>query len=208
MKIIILLTHHPTKVIMLSPEINHQIDITMRIIRHKMKMVPITEKWHSLSVTRQENEVYCCCKIDPWRKNEGMKHHVRGCLEDNSPDTAVLHFGTNNLKNNENAENIATDILNLAISVKNEKKTLVVSGITVRNDKLTHLFPIHPFSIPWKRQKTVRCTAKERIWIVCWNGNGRRKKQFLLTTQTFRSSHPQVFLKLVFHYGLNWDNLR
>ena len=129
-------------------------------------------------------------------------------LEDNSPDTAVLHFGTNNLKNNENAENIATDILNLAISVKNEKKTLVVSGITVRNDKLTHLFPMHPFSIPWKRQKTVRCMAKERIWIVCWNGNGRRRKQFLLTTQTFRSSHPQVFLKLVFHYGLTWDNLR
>ena len=45
------------------------------------------------------------------------------------------HFGKNNLKNNESAEHIATDIMNLAISVKNEKKTVVVSGISVRNDK-------------------------------------------------------------------------
>ena len=30
---------------------------------------------------------------------------------------------------------MATDIINLAISVKNEKKTVVVSYITVRNDK-------------------------------------------------------------------------
>ena len=29
----------------------------------------------------------------------------------------------------------ATDIMNLVISVKNQKKTVVVSGMTVRNDK-------------------------------------------------------------------------
>ena len=69
------------------------------------------------------------------RNNEGMKHHVRGCLEDNSPDTAIIHFGTNNLKNNESVEDIATDIMNLAISVKNEQETVVVSGVSVRNDK-------------------------------------------------------------------------
>ena len=54
---------------------------------------------------------------------KGMKHHVRGCLEGNSSDTAIFHFGTNNLKNYESAEDIATDIMNLAISVKNESKT-------------------------------------------------------------------------------------
>ena len=37
---------------------------------------------------------------------KGMKH-----LEDNSPDTAILHFGTNNLKNNESVEHIATGIM-------------------------------------------------------------------------------------------------
>ena len=63
-----------------------------------------------------------------------MKRHVRGCLEDNSSDTVILHFGTNNLKNNENGEDIATDIMNLAISVK--KQTVVVCGINFRNDKI------------------------------------------------------------------------
>ena len=74
----------------------------------------------------------------PGGTTKGMKHHVKGCLEDNYPDTAVLHFGNNNLKNNESAEDIATDIMNLAISVKNEKKTVVVSGTTVRNHKFNH----------------------------------------------------------------------
>ena len=48
-----------------------------------------------------------------------MKHHAR-CLKDRSP--ANLHFETNNLKSNETAEDIATDIMNLAISVKKENK--------------------------------------------------------------------------------------
>ena len=74
-------------------------------------------------------------KSIPGAKTMGMKHHVRGCLEDNSLDTAIFHSGTNNLKNNESAEVIATDITNLAMFVKKEKKTVVVSGITVRNDK-------------------------------------------------------------------------
>ena len=74
-------------------------------------------------------------KSIPGTTTKGMKHHVGGCLGDNSPDTAILNFGTNNLRNNESAEYIATDIMNLAISVKNEKKTVVFTGITVRNDR-------------------------------------------------------------------------
>ena len=58
-----------------------------------------------------------------------MKNHVRGCLEDNSPDTVILRFGSNNLKNNESAENIATDIIDLARSVENEEKFAVASSI-------------------------------------------------------------------------------
>ena len=73
-------------------------------------------------------------KSIPGTRTKTLKHHVRGCLEDNSPDTAILHFGTNNLKNNKSAEDIATDIMNFAISAKNEKKTEVF-GITVRNEK-------------------------------------------------------------------------
>ena len=32
---------------------------------------------------------------------KGMKHHIKGCSKDNSPDSIILHVGTNNLKNKE-----------------------------------------------------------------------------------------------------------
>ena len=36
-----------------------------------------------------------------------MKHHIKGCLEDNSLDSIILRVGTNNLKNKESVEDIA-----------------------------------------------------------------------------------------------------
>ena len=48
-------------------------------------------------------------KSIPDATTKRMKNHVIECLEDNSPDTAILRFGTNNLKNNESAEDIETD---------------------------------------------------------------------------------------------------
>ena len=74
-------------------------------------------------------------KSIPGATTKCMKHHVRGSLKGNSLDTAIIHFGTNDLKNNESAEDIATDIINIAISVKNENESVVVFGITIRNDK-------------------------------------------------------------------------
>ena len=53
-----------------------------------------------------------------------MKHHVMGCLEDGSPDTILLHHWTNDLRNEESAEKIASNIINVALSAKNKKKTL------------------------------------------------------------------------------------
>ena len=52
-----------------------------------------------------------------------MNSHVIGCLEDESPDTILLHRGTNDLENEESAEKIASNIINVALSGKN-KKTL------------------------------------------------------------------------------------
>lgn len=54
------------------------------------------------------------------------------------PDTGILYFRINNLKYNENPENIVTDIMSLEISVKKEKKTVAVSAIIVRNDKFNN----------------------------------------------------------------------
>ena len=54
---------------------------------------------------------------------EEMKHHIMGCLEDESPDAILLHHGTNNLRNEESTGNIASNTINVALSAKN-KETL------------------------------------------------------------------------------------
>ena len=110
-----------------------------------MKVVLTKEKRHTLSVTQfrkilkngdlTKKETYYCCKVDPWRNNEGYETSCQSMFGRQLLYMAILHFGTNNLKNDENAEDIAADMMSLAISVKTEKKKLVVSDINVRNDK-------------------------------------------------------------------------
>ena len=56
------------------------------------------------------------------------------CLEDGPPDTILLHHGTNDLRSEEPAEKIASNIINVVFSAKN-KNTVYVSGLIVRNDK-------------------------------------------------------------------------
>ena len=75
-------------------------------------------------------------KSIPDATTKGMKHHIKGCLEDNSLDSIILHVGTNNLKNKESVEDIANDIMDIAIFIRNEKTNVFVSGLTVGlNDK-------------------------------------------------------------------------
>ena len=64
-----------------------------------------------------------------------MKHHIKGCLEGNSPDSIVLHAGTNNLKNKETVEDIANDIMDTEMFIRNEKTNVFVSGLTVQNGR-------------------------------------------------------------------------
>ena len=75
-------------------------------------------------------------KSIPGATTKGIKHHIKGCLEDNSPDSIILHVGTNNLKNKESVEDIANDITDNAIFIRNEESNVFVSGLTVRNDRL------------------------------------------------------------------------
>ena len=75
-------------------------------------------------------------KSIPGTATKGVKHHIKGCLEDNSPDSIMLHVGTNNLKNKESAESIANDIMDVAIFIRNEQTSVFVSGLSVRNDRL------------------------------------------------------------------------
>ena len=72
----------------------------------------------------------------PGATTNAMKHHLKGCLEDSSPDNIILHHETNNLKSADNSEKIASDIVNLGLSVKNEKTKVYISSLVIRNDKL------------------------------------------------------------------------
>ena len=67
---------------------------------------------------------------------KGIKHHIKGCLEDNSRDSIILHVGTNNLKNKESVEDIADDIMDVAIFIWNEKTNVFEPGLTVGSDRL------------------------------------------------------------------------
>ena len=60
-----------------------------------------------------------------------VKPSVRSC-----PDHFILHVGTNDLSSDKSPEEIARSIIDLAISVKNEKHDVSISNITNRaNDK-------------------------------------------------------------------------
>ena len=56
-----------------------------------------------------------------------MIHHVKGYLEDTSPDFIILHHSTNDLN---------SKILNSAASIKTSKNQVFVSGLVIREDKL------------------------------------------------------------------------
>ena len=75
-------------------------------------------------------------KSIPGATTKGMKHHIKGCLEGNSPDSIILHVGTNNLRNKESAEDIANDIMDAVIFVRSEKANVFASDRTVQNDRL------------------------------------------------------------------------
>ena len=53
----------------------------------------------------------------------------------NTLDSVMLHVGSNNFKNKESANDIANDIMDVAISIRNEKTNVFVSGLTIWNDR-------------------------------------------------------------------------
>ena len=72
----------------------------------------------------------------PGATTKGMMHHVKGWLEDTSPDFIILHHSTNDLNGNSTSEEIADKILNLAASIKTSKIKVFVSSLVIREDKL------------------------------------------------------------------------
>ena len=65
-----------------------------------------------------------------------MAHHVKGYLGGISPDTVILHHGTNDLKSGDTSEKTATAIIKLALTIRIEKNKVFISGLTIGNEFL------------------------------------------------------------------------
>ena len=68
----------------------------------------------------------------PVVKIKGMLHHVKGCLEDTSPDQIFSHHDTNVLRSNDTPGEIADKILSLAASIETNENHVFISGLVVR----------------------------------------------------------------------------
>ena len=67
-----------------------------------------------------------------------MTDHVKPTLRDINPDHIILHAGTNDLRTENTASQIAKATIDLATSLKNDDNTVTVSGIAPRLDDLNN----------------------------------------------------------------------
>ena len=67
-----------------------------------------------------------------------MTDHVKPTLRDKNPDHIVLHAGTNDLRTENTASQIAKATIDLATSLKNDGNTETVSGIVPRLHELNN----------------------------------------------------------------------
>ena len=65
-----------------------------------------------------------------------MVDHVKPTIRDDKTDHVILHTGKNDLRVEKIASQIARSITELAMSLKDNDNSVIVSGIVPRNDNL------------------------------------------------------------------------
>ena len=122
-----------------SSNLNNPVTSQNKVVTNRKKalikgdsIVKNIERWR----LNKRMKSFVAVKSIPGATTKGMKYHIKGCLEDNFPDSIILHVRTNNLKNKESVEDIANDIMDVSIFVRDEKTNVFVSGLTVQNDRL------------------------------------------------------------------------
>ena len=80
------------------------------------------------------NDSRVIVKSFPGATTNCMKDYVKPTQKHN-PDVILIHCGTNDLRRNENNEEIAENIISLATDLS-DKSTVIVSGLIVRGDHL------------------------------------------------------------------------
>ena len=67
-----------------------------------------------------------------------MVDHVKPTIRDDKPDHVILHTGTNDLRSQMTASEIARSITELAMPLKDNDNSVIVPGIVPRNDSLNN----------------------------------------------------------------------
>ena len=87
---------------------------------------------------KQTNGISSICKFSTRCTPKNMIHHVKECLEDTYPPKTMIHHGMEDLKGKSTSEQIADNIVSLATSVRSDGSCVIVSGLTIRTDKLNN----------------------------------------------------------------------
>ena len=79
-------------------------------------------------------------KVRPFSsaKTSCMHDHAKPRIRETNPKHIILHVGTNDLKSEKIASQIANSIIELANSLKNETNSIHVSLIVLRNDNMNN----------------------------------------------------------------------
>ena len=79
-------------------------------------------------------------KVPPFTtaKVSCMQDHVKPTIRDINPQQVILHVGTNNLKTERTASQIAKSIIDLSISLMKNENIIAVSDIVPRLDELNN----------------------------------------------------------------------
>ena len=104
------------------------------ILGHSM-----VKKLHGYLLTKKVRHKFLV-KVRPFTgaKVSCMVDHVKPTIRDDKPDHVILHTGTNDLRSEKTASQIARSITELAMSLKDNDNSVIVSGIVPRNDNLNN----------------------------------------------------------------------
>ena len=86
------------------------------------------------SLSKSLDNCKVCVKDFPGARVRCMKGYVRRTIRKN-PDHTILHVGTNDLTTNIPTEKVTESIINLGSSLKSTSCSVVISSITVGNDR-------------------------------------------------------------------------
>ena len=67
-----------------------------------------------------------------------MVDHVKPTIRNDKPDHAIMHTGTNDLRSQKTVSQIARSITGLAMSLKDNDNSVIVSGLVLRHDNLNN----------------------------------------------------------------------